>query len=545
VTEPGPSAAQTEARAPTHSRAGSLSLRASAPAAGLDARRGIVPEALLALSDGTIVAALTGLALALRGYLSILSYCISGDGVAYLGIAKHIAAGDYAHALASVFPPLYPALIVAVHAIVPNWELAGDLISAVLGGITVIPIFYLFREILERRDLAVVAAALTAIDPELVGYSASVRTEAGYICFLAFAVWIAILAIRHGRIGMALASGVITGVAYLYRTEAVGVALFVPVFVMLGAFVWRQWQIGWALLAAFAFGAAYLVVASPYVAYLSKSAGHLTFSREFHAAVMYGMGDVTGNREKWQALAYHGNASLLAPLFAAPRVFLTKFASDFAMSFYFMAEALDPLLAVLLIIGLYYRGRAIASDWADAFLALMILGYVAGFAISYTGPRFMVHLIAFMFGWIALGLVAASQWISETLGGRRLHPAWCAMAVAVVLIVVAVQNDSYDVRGIRYAGEEIARISSGPRSVVSDDKRFAYYADAQQIFLPPLGEKTDFCRWLSGEPGQVYVTLSDKEEAHYGVAGGAPCLIKIARFPRGEDRYYDLFKVRS
>jgi hypothetical protein len=545
VTQPGPFAVPTEARPRAESSAEPLSYERIAPAAGLDARRRIVPAAILSLSDGTIVGALTGLALALRVYLSIVNYCISGDGVAYLGIAKHIAKGDCAHALASVFPPLYPALIVIVHAIGPNWELAADLISATFGALTVIPIFCLFRQTLGRRDLATIAAALTAIDPELVGYSASVRTEAGYICLIAFAVWIVMLAIRRGRIGWALVSGAITGVAYLYRTEAVGLALFVPVFVVLGAFVWRRWHVRWALVAALAFGAAYLIVASPYVAYLSRSAGHLVFSREFHAAVMYGMGDVTGNREKWQGLAYHGNASLLAPLLAAPRVFLTKFASDFAMTFYFMGEALNPLLGVLLLIGLYNRGRTIAVEWADAFLALMILGYVAGFAISYTGPRFMVHLIAFTFGWIALGLAAASHWISETLTKRRLHPAWCALAVAVALIAIAMQNDSYDVRGIRYAGEEIARISSGPRSVVSDDKRFAYYADAQQIFLPPLEAKPDFCRWLAARSGQIYVTLSDKEEVHYGVAGGAPCLVHIARYPRGENRYYDLFKARD
>ncbi len=545
MTQPGPFAAPSEAREPAQSNAGSLTTEAGAPAAGFDTRRGIVPEAILALSDGTIVAALTGLALALRVYLSIVSYCISGDGVAYLGIAKHIKAGVYTHALGSVFPPLYPALIMIVHAIVPNWELAADLISATFGALTVIPIFYLFRETFERRDLAIIAAAPAAIDPELVGYSASVRTEAGYICLIAFAVWIAILAIRRGRIGWALASGAITGVAYLYRTEAVGFALFVPVFAVLGARIWRRWHIGWALLAALAFGAAYLIVASPYVVYLSRSAGHLAFSREFRAAVMYGMGDVSGDRSKWQDLAYRGNASLLAPLFAAPRLFLTKFASDFVMSFYFMAEALNPLLGVLLLIGLYNRGRAIVTEWADAFLALMILGYISGFAISYTGPRFMVHLIPFTFGWIALGLAASSRWISETLAGRRLHPAFCALAVGAVLIAIAVQNDSYDVRGIRYAGEEIARISSGPRSVVSDDKRFAYYADAQQIFLPPPGEKTDFCAWLAARSGQIYVTLSDKEEVHYGVAGGAPCLVHVARYPRGEDRYYDLFKARN
>jgi Dolichyl-phosphate-mannose-protein mannosyltransferase len=504
----------------------------------------LLPQSLRRWTDGRIVAALTGVALAIRIYLSVFGYCISGDGVAYVGIAKHLAEGQYVHALSSVFPPLYPAIMVLVHAAVPDWELGGDLISAILGGATVIPIYFLMREVTGRRDLSIIAAAITAVDPPLARYASSVRTEAGYVCLLATAVWLSVLAIRTQRIRWAATAGAITGIAYLYRTEAVGLAAFVPAFVVVGAFVWHEWRLGWAIAAALAFGTAYLIIASPYIAYLSMSAGHLAFSRELHAAIMYGMGDASPDPEKWRQLGYHDQVSLLTPLFVAPRLFIKKVASDFVMSFYFLAEALTPVLAPLLILGIYRRGRAILTQWPDALLLLLIAFYFCGFAVSYTGPRFMVHLIPFMFGWIALGIAELARLLALTPIGKRFSFAWCAVIVLVILSAISMQNDSYDVRGVRYAGEEVARLSSGSRSIVSDDKRFAYYAGATSIDLPSA-PRTNFCAWLAPHQGDVYVALTDKEEIHYGVAGGAPCLAQVARYPRGDYRYYDLFKVRN
>src|SRR5713226_6162780 len=46
-----------------------------------------------------------GVALAIRLYLSLTSYCIAGDGVAYLGMARDFAAGEPAKALDNVFSP--------------------------------------------------------------------------------------------------------------------------------------------------------------------------------------------------------------------------------------------------------------------------------------------------------------------------------------------------------------------------------------------------------------------------------------------------------
>ena len=503
----------------------------------------LLPLSFTKLSDAKIIAAITAFALGIRIYLSIFAYCISGDGIKYVQMAQDIAGARYAHALQSVFPPLYPALIAMLHVLLPDWELCGDLISAVLGGLTVIPIYYVMREVMERRDLAVVAAAIVAVDPALVRYSASVRTEAGYICLLAIAVSFAVLALKRRSLVCAALAGLFTAITYFYRTEAVAYAAFVPVFIVIGAFLWHEWGFGFAIAAAIAFGASYLIVASPYIAVVSASSGHLAFSRELHAAMMYGMGDASSDPQKWRHLGYHDQVSLLTPLLTEPRVFLGKLLSDFVMSFYFLAEALTPVLAPLLALGVYRRGREILTRWPDAFLLLMAAFYFCGFSATYTGPRFMTHLIAFMFGWVALGIVELVALIAMIPAARRVSFGWIALVVLIILSAISIQNDSYDIRGIRYAGEEVARLSKAA-SIVSDDRRYAFYAGAESISFPEK-QPADFCGWITTQRGEVYVALTDKEETHYGVARGAACLARVARYPRGDNRYIDLFKVRN
>ena len=58
----------------------------------------------------------------------------------------------------------------------------------VFGTAGVVLLYYLMREVYGRRGVAAGAAALAAIHPMLAGFSASVRTEAGYIALVTAAL---------------------------------------------------------------------------------------------------------------------------------------------------------------------------------------------------------------------------------------------------------------------------------------------------------------------------------------------------------------------
>lgn len=503
-----------------------------------------LPRWLNRWSESRLVICITAVALAIRLYLSLTSFCIAADGVLYVDMAREFNAGRPQRALASIFSPLYPWLISLAHYLLPNWELAGDLISAAFGTATVALVYYLIREVFDRRDLAVGAAVLAAFHPDLAAYSASVRTEAGFICLMVAAVYLFIRGIKRRHTLTIAWAGAVGGVAYLYRAEAIGLPMVCVGFLFLGAPLWRNWTIGAAARWAFGFAVPFLVVASPYLVYLHSATGHWIVSRELNLAASSSVMEVARNKAPWQALAKSGNTSILAPLFAAPRAYLHKIGYDVAMSFYYFFEGIEPPVAILLLLGLWARGRKLFSSWAESMLALLVAYYFFGFTLFNTGPRFMVHLIPYTFGWVMVGAEAGTRMLARLIPrGRRLPAGTLLGAVLVAIIPRTLWPLGYDLRGFRYAAADMLRRGPAPHAIVASDGRPAFYAGARLIPLT-LDPKPSLCRWLLAHPDADYMMLADREERRLGGnLRDDSCLKFVRRYPRTGSRYYDLFAI--
>jgi hypothetical protein len=506
-----------------------------------------LPSALVDCPERTALTLIVTLALWIRLYLCLTSYCIAGDGVAYLAMAREFGAGDTAAALASVFSPLYPWIISIVHRVISDWELAGNSVSAILGSFAVVSVYLMTREVFERRDLALGSAILVAIHPEMAAYSASVRTEAGFIFLLTTAVWLLIAGLKRERIALVAAAGLVGGLAYLYRTEAFGLLIVGIGFVLTAALWWRQWSFIWTIAASTIFATMFLVVAAPYLIYLRETTGHWSVGREFTAAMMYGMGTVAPDRLAWQRLGYSNSVSPFAPLFASPRLYLEKVGADFFASLYGFSRALGTVLSICLIVGLWRRRRAIPANMGEALLALLTMSYIVAFSFSYTGARFMLHLIPFSFGWVMIGLMTMSEGLSRVIAGTRfsrLPPYALAIAIALVLLPQTLWPIGFDMRGVRYAGQEIARRTGGrPTAVVARDGRFAYYAQCAFILLPTDSIR-DICIWLQAQSGAGYLALDNHDERRLAITTPPRCISLVKRYPRYGAAYYDLFEVR-
>ena len=177
------------------------------------------------------------------------------------------------------------------------------------------------------------------------------------------------------------------------------------------------------------------------------------------------------------------------------------------------------ILTILLAIGLWRRRREISANFAEAMLALVTAFYIVGFSFSYTGARFMLHLIPFTFGWVMAGLAAVSEGFGRiTTRGwlARIPRSAPAIAIALVLLPQTLWPVGYDMRGVRYAGEEIARRSAGkPGAVAARDGRFAYYAGADFILLPTA--VPDICAWLRAQSAPEYLVLDNHDERRAGI----------------------------
>ncbi|MBV8450991.1 MAG: glycosyltransferase family 39 protein [Deltaproteobacteria bacterium] len=506
--------------------------------------RGDELELWMFRSGAAALLVVAGFALAIRIYLSLTSYCISGDGVAYLAMARYFADGQWRAALNAVYSPLYPLLISLMHRWIADWEMAGNLLSAILGTAAAVTVYLMTRQAFGRRDLGLGAAALMALHPETAAYSASVRTEAGYIFLTTCACWLLLKSLNERRVVIAAAGGIAAGLAYLYRTEAIG---FLPLGILLfiaAGWLWKQASHTWVFIAACAFAAAFMIVAVPYIVYLRISTGHWSIGREFTTAMMYGMGDVVSNGGEWRRLGWSTTASPLTIIFDDPRLYAEKVGQYFIVSIYNFVQALEPLLTVLLAIGIWARGRALFAALGEAFLAAIVLFYFCGFALSYTGTRFMLHLIPFVFGWVAGGIIVlseqAAQWCRP--GRRGIVRAVVPAVVVMTLLPRTLWPIGYDMRGVRYAGEEIAKMTKGPVTVAARDGRVAYYAGARLIELPP-SPPDDLCRWLSSHDGD-FLMIGNHDEHAFNVTSAMRCLRLLKRYPRYRSGYYDLYAVR-
>jgi hypothetical protein len=507
-------------------------------------RKGGELELWMLHSEITTLLIVTGFALAIRIYLSLTSYCISGDGVAYLVMARHFADGQWRAALGAVYSPLYPLLIALMHRWIPDWEMAGNLLSAILGTAAVATTYLMTRQAFGRCDLGLGAATLMALHPATAAYSASVRTEAGYIFLTTGACWLLLKSLNDRRVVVAAVGGMAAGLAYLYRTEAIG---FLPLGILLfisAGWLWKQASHRWVFTAACAFAVAFMMVAAPYIAYLRISTGHWSIGREFTVAMMYGMGDVASNGGEWRRLGWSATASPFTIIFVDPWLYAEKVGRYFIVSIYNFAQALEPLLTVLLAMGIWARGRDLFATLRETFLAAIVLFYFCGFALSYTGTRFMLHLIPFVFGWVVAGIIVLSEQVALwcKTDSSRIVRAVVPAAIAMTLLPRTLWPIGYDMRGVRYAGEDIAKMTKGPATVAARDGRVAYYAGARLIELPP-SPPDNLCGWLRSHDGD-FLMIGNHDEHAFNVTPTLHCLRLLKRYPRYRSGYYDLYAVR-
>ena len=81
-------------------------------------------------------------------YLFFRTYIISLDGAyQYIPIARDFSSGFFQKALSHNQQPLYPLIVALVSRWVPDFELAGKLVSSFFGILLVLPIYFLGKRI--------------------------------------------------------------------------------------------------------------------------------------------------------------------------------------------------------------------------------------------------------------------------------------------------------------------------------------------------------------------------------------------------------------
>lgn len=158
-------------------------------------------------------------ALSIRIFYSWHDRVIAADGISYINVAQSIIT-RFDFSAAGHFPPLYPILIGIFSYVTPYDEVAGKVVSTIMGSVLVFPLYLLGKELFTQR-VGYIAAVLTALSPALAGISAIVLSQSTYITILVTALYLCWSSFKSTSYRRSVAAGFMFGAAYLSRPEAI------------------------------------------------------------------------------------------------------------------------------------------------------------------------------------------------------------------------------------------------------------------------------------------------------------------------------------
>jgi len=240
-------------------------------------------------------------ALAIRCYFLQFYRVISADGVGYAEIGRSLfKAGGLAKA--THFPPFYPFLIAIFNQFIRDVELAGRVVSIIMGSLIVVPIYLLGKRFFDTR-VALLACLLAITWSCLRDLSCEVMSQATYITMLYTAVFLFDRAVTKRSVRASIATGLVMGLAYLTRAEAFIVFAVASPFAM--AFILADGgsrrEAATILISAWI---AFWVLAFPYVLLLHNVTGIWQLTAKTGPTLWVGLGGYLGKFDVYHELDF-------------------------------------------------------------------------------------------------------------------------------------------------------------------------------------------------------------------------------------------------
>ena len=222
-------------------------------------------------------------AVAIRAAAALMAVVIFPDGSRYVRMAQQMGQSRFGEALAenTLTHPLYPLLIVLGDAFLHNRILVGALLSAVLGGLAVLPLFFLFRDAWNDR-VAGIAGLFYAFLPVLVELHSEVMLEGTFMFFFFSTMALGMSALERRSWEGAILTGVCAAAAWLTRPEGI----YLPLLFGLACTIRRS---RFAPVAFVLFLATAFLVAWPYLSFIRAKTGHWGITANEYSSGVVGL----------------------------------------------------------------------------------------------------------------------------------------------------------------------------------------------------------------------------------------------------------------
>jgi 4-amino-4-deoxy-L-arabinose transferase-like glycosyltransferase len=158
------------------------------------------------------------LAFALRMVVAVnnLDTALAGDEDEYLGRAK-IVATDIRADTSSFHPPLYPYALAVVLKTIGDARFIISTYHALLDVLSVALVYLLARLTILRKDISLLAALWYAVFPTAIGLTGTILSDTQAMCLALGGLVMTLRAVKHSRLGFALAGGILLALAAMTR----------------------------------------------------------------------------------------------------------------------------------------------------------------------------------------------------------------------------------------------------------------------------------------------------------------------------------------
>jgi hypothetical protein len=455
----------------------------------------------------------------LRGVAWYQYDAVTFDSAVYFEMAALIRNGQWSDALGYDYPPAYPVLIALFQSLVGSAETAGLVVAFLSDLLLLWPMLAIARRAV-GEEAAWCAAFLWAVHLSAVWFGSHALSDAPAALWVATALAVGLRAAEERRLAWALAAGAASGVAFLFRPEGLEAALALAVFY---AFVaqsakriahggqreaqdgrrsafsaqfsalaaWRIGQsgramrrLGWVLAPLLG----WVIVAGPYVAYISEEAHALTLSKKKSAAGFVRSAVPLAIPAIPVPPAIGPTQEKTTPPPERNRVY------GWMHSLYVFQKPLVNGLTVVIIvpaciglIDVLARRREMWNRTLGLLVGLFVfhVGIVVGLAAdkgaAYLGRHHFLLAVVYALPVAGRGLA----WVLDRMGrGRRVRRGAPAMACSIIVIasgVALVAHGPDQGRSLRTAGAWIRTQVSGTPVIVTRLTKLTYHAGAERV----------------------------------------------------------------
>ncbi len=449
-------------------------------------RPGIGSPGSLSEGEKFLLAAMVTAAF-VRVYLVWQYYCISSDGVRYIEAARDFYAGDGFAGLESLYPPGYSLMIAAVFPLVGDWELTGQLLSLAFGVALLVPLYFLLRHAFNDR-VAGVACLLASLSPFLARYAAHVRTESAYLFFITLGLWILVRGMENDRAGRFFLGGVVVGLAYLLRPEAIGLLVIIPSFLVLRLLA--QKERSWSIVGKYSvlLATGFLIFALPYIVYLSIDTGRwgaisrkagITLAVNLEKAGVLETGERGGSGET-------DSPEFFELVGRHPLQYAVKVVKDLPLAIWAFFEALHFSYVPFLLMGLFLTLRGKFWRKREFLLVIFVLFYLVGFSLILVRRRYSLQIVPISLGWCAIGALWTWDYCKASLYPRASKFILAALGAVFLAgtLPKTLSPISSEKAYVRDAGRYLATLNGdGSLKIAVLDNRIQFYSGADAVYL--------------------------------------------------------------